>query len=137
MGGAIGASVNGVLRPGLWMFPLKLIKRLPCHGQCYKILKYKKVNEKEVKTCLCIFSHIWTFHTTQPRLIFLFFCSPLLAWKHLIEIKLFMVSGQIAINTGCQRSVTLTSRGEAVLNCGLEQDITCLNIALLSEKWLL
>lgn len=66
-----------------------------------------------------------------------FFCSPLLAWKHLIEIKLFMVSGQIAINTGCQRSVTLTSRGEAVLNCGLEQDITCLNIALLSEKWLL
>lgn len=54
-----------------------------------------------------------------------------------MEIKLFMVSGQIAINTGCQRSVTLTSRGEAVLNCGLEQDITCLNIALLSEKWLL
>ena len=52
-----------------------------------------------------------------------------------MEIKLFMVSGQI--NTGCQRSVTLTSRGEAVLNCGLEQDITCLNIALLSEKWLL
>lgn len=66
-----------------------------------------------------------------------FFCSPLLAWKHLIEIKLFMVSGQIAINTGCQHSVTLTSRGEAVLNRGLEQDITCLNIALLSEKWLL
>lgn len=65
------------------------------------------------------------------------FFSPLLAWKHLIEIKLFMVSGQIAINTGCQRSVTLTSRGKAVLNRGLEQDITCLNIALLSEKWLL
>lgn len=76
-------------------------------------------------------------HNTAKTDIPFFFCSPLPAWKHLMEIKLFMVSGQIAINTGCQRSVTLTSRGEAVLNCGLEQDITCLNIALLSEKWLL
>lgn len=64
----------------------------------------------------------------------LFPCSPLLAWKHLREIKLFMVSGQIAINTGCQRCVTLTSRAQAALSCGLEKDIACLNIALLFEK---
>lgn len=48
-----------------------------------------------------------------------------------------MVSGQIAINTGCQCSVTLTFRREAALNCGLEQDIICLNIELLSENGLL
>lgn len=138
MGGAIGASVNGVLRPCLWMFPLKLIKK--CYQARVNAVKNKKIKIKKMKFKHEVHAFSITFELSirhSQADTFLIFCSPLLAWKHLIEINLFMVSGQIAINTGCQRSVALTSRGEAVLNRGLEQDITCLNIALLSEKWLL
>lgn len=64
MGGAIGASVNGVLRPCLWMFPLKLIKVLTSQGQCYKNPKYEKKSFKKMKKKLkhaessCIFNYI-------------------------------------------------------------------------------
>lgn len=44
--------------------------------------------------------------------------------------KTLMVSGQIVINTGCLHSVTLAYRGKSARKCGLEKDITCLNIAL-------
>lgn len=128
-----GVTVNGVSRPCLWMFPLKLIKMLPRQGRCYKNAKNTQKKLSIVHAFSIMFElSIWLCQVWYP-----FLCSPLLAWKHLIEIKAFMVSGQIAINPGCRCSVarpTLASRGEAGLNPGLEWDITCFNVARLSEK---